>query len=85
VTATVGWAAAAATARLRPRLVSSAVSVPVTAAGPAGQSRRSPVTAPHEAGRAVRVRSWHQTARVLLPGAAIAAAAVLAAAIWLRG
>jgi hypothetical protein len=85
VTATVGWAAAAATARLRPRLVSSAVSVPVTAAGPVGEARRSPVTAPHKAGRAVRVRSWHQTARVLMLGAAVAAAVVLAAATWLRG
>ena len=85
VTATVGWAAAAATARLRPRLATSAVSVPITAAGPVGEGSRIPMTAPHEPGRAVRVRSWRQTARVLLLSAAVAAAAVLAAAVWLRG
>ena len=33
VTATIGWAAAAATARLRPRLAASVVSMPVTAPG----------------------------------------------------
>jgi hypothetical protein len=85
VTATVGWAAAAATARLRPRLATGAVPEPLTAAGPAGEGSRSPMAAPHEAERTVRVRSWRQTGRVLLLSAAAAAASVLAAALWLRG
>ena len=85
VTATVGWAAAAATARLRPRLTANVVSLPITAAGRAAEESLGPVTAPHGAGQAVRVRSWHQTARVLMLSAAVAAAAVLAVAGWLRG
>jgi hypothetical protein len=85
VTATVGWAAAAATARLRPRLTASLISLPITAAGRAAGESRSPVTAPHGTGRAVRVRSWHWTAQVLMLSAAVAAAAILAAASWLRG
>ena len=39
VTATIGWAAAAATARVRPRLATSAVPVPLTAAGSAVRVR----------------------------------------------
>ena len=35
--ATIGWAAAAATARIGPRLTASVVSVPFTAAGPVGR------------------------------------------------
>ncbi len=85
VTATIGWAAAAATARLRPRLAASMASVPLIAAGPAGETSRNPVMTPHEAGRAVRVRSWHRTAYLLLLCAVAAAALVLAAASWLRG
>ena len=85
MTATIGWAAAAATARLGPRMAVSMVSVPLTAAGPVGEGSRNPMTSPHEAGQAVRVRSWHRTAYLLLLCAVVAAALVLAAASWLRG
>ena len=85
VTATIGWAAAAATARFRPRLAASVVSVPFTAAGPAGAPSRDPVTAPLEAGPAVRVRSWRRTAWLLLLCAGVAAAVFLAVASGLRG
>ena len=85
MTATIGWAAAAATARLRPRLAASVVSVPLTAAGPAGEASRNPVPTPQEAGPAVRVRSWRRTAWLLLLCAGVAAAAFLAAASGLRG
>ena len=85
VTATFGWAAAAATARIRPRLATSVVSVPFTAAGPAGEASRNPVTTPQEARPAVRVRSWRRTAWLLLLCAGVAAAAFLAAASGLRG
>jgi hypothetical protein len=80
VTATIGWAAAAATARIRPRLTASVVSVPFTAAGPVGEGSRNPMTTPQEAERAVRVRSWRRTAWLLLLCAGVAAAAFLAAA-----
>jgi hypothetical protein len=83
VTATVGWAAAAATARLRP--AASPVTAPLTAAGPAGGGNPDPTAAPRQAGRADRVASWHQTAYLLLLCAVVAAALVLAAAGWLRG
>jgi len=85
VTATVGWAAAAATARLRPYPAASLVTVPLTAAGPAGDGDPDPTATPHQAGRAARIASWHQTAYLLLLCAVIAAALVLAAATWLRG
>jgi hypothetical protein len=85
VTATIGWAAAAATARLRPRLAASVVSIPVTAAGPASAASRDPVTTPQEAGPAVRIRSWRRTAWLLLLWAGVAAAAFLAVASGLRG
>ena len=73
VTATIGWAAAAATARLRPRLAVGMVSVPVTADAPAGEPGRDPMTAPPEAVRAVRVRSWRRIAYLLLLWAVLAA------------
>ncbi len=85
VTATIGWAAAAATARIRPRLAATAVSVPPTAASLAGEPSRDPVTAPHEAGPAAGVRSWRRTAWLLLLCAGVAAAVFLAAASGLRG
>ena len=81
VTATIGWAAAAATARILPALPAGVVSAPLTASGPAGAG--SP--APHEAGRAVPVRTWRRTACLLLLYAAVAAALALAAAVMLRG
>ncbi len=85
VTATIGWAAAAATARVRPRLAASIVPVPFTAAAPAGEASWSPVTTPQEAGPAVRVRSWRRTAWLLLLCAAVAAAVFLAVVSGLRG
>ena len=85
MTATIGWAAAAATARIRPRLAASAVSVPFTVARPPGEASRNPVTTPQEAGPEVRVRSWRRTAWLLLLCAGVAAAAFLAAASGLRG
>ena len=84
VTATIGWAAAAATARISPRLAAGVVTVPVTGAGSGGGSHHL-VTTPHEAEPAARVRSWHRTAYRLLLCAATAAAVLLAVAAWLRG
>ena len=85
MTATIGWAAAAATARIRPHLAASVVSVPFTAACPAGEASRDPVTTPQEAGPAVRIRSWRRTAWLLLLCAGVAAAVFLAVASGLRG
>ncbi len=85
MTAAIGWAAAAATARIRPHLTASVVSVPFTAASPAGEASRHPMTTPQEAGPAVRVRSWHRTALLLLLCAGVAAAVFLAAVSGLRG
>ena len=84
MTATIGWAAAA-TARIRPRPTASVLSVPFTAVGPVGAGSRNPMTTPPEARRAVRVRSWHRTAILLLLCAVVAATVFLAAASWLRG
>ncbi len=87
VTATIGWAAAAATARISPRLAAGVasvpVTVPVTGAGSGGGSHDL-VTTPHEAEPAARVRSWHRTAYRLMLCAATAAAVLLAVAAWLR-
>jgi len=85
MTATIGWVAATATARIRPRLTASAVLAPVTAAGPAGEASRDPVATPQEAGSAVRIRNWHRTALLLLLCAVLAATVFLAAASGLRG
>jgi hypothetical protein len=84
-TAAIGWAAAAATARIRPGPAASVASVPFTAVGPVGQGSRNPMTTPQEAGRAVRGRSWRRTAYLLLLCAVAAAALFLAALSWLRG
>jgi cation transporter-like permease len=78
VTATIGWAGAAATARIRPRLAAGVVPVPVMAVAPAGEPGRDPMTAPPEAGRAVRVRSWRRIAYLLLLCAVLAVAVFLA-------
>src|SRR5579862_9341020 len=83
VTATIGWAAAAATARLRPRLAAEVASVPVTASGPG--TGLDPVPAPPEAVSAVGAPSWPRTAWLLLLCAAVAAAVFLAAVSGLRG
>jgi len=84
VTATIGWAAAAATARIRPRPAASMVSVPFTAAGLPGEASRNPVTMPQVTGPAVRGRSW-RTVWLLLLCAGLAAAVFLAAVSGLRG
>jgi hypothetical protein len=78
VTATIGWAGAAATARIRPRLAVGVVPVPVTAVAPAGEPGRDPMTAPPEEVRTVRVRSWRRIAYLLLLLALLAAAVFLA-------
>lgn len=85
VTATIGWAAAAATARIRPGLAASVVSVPLTAAVPAGAPSRDPATRLPEAGPAIRARSWRRTAWLLLLSAGVATAVFLAVASGLRG
>ena len=85
VTATIAWATATATARLRPSLATSLVSIPVTATGPAGEPNPDPVTTPHEAGPAVRIRSWHGAAWLLLLWAGVVAAVFLAVVSGLRG
>jgi hypothetical protein len=85
VTATIGWAAAAATARIHPRLVAGVVSVPFTTVGPAGEAIGDLVTAPHEAGPAVGTRSWRRTAWLLLLCTGVAATVFLAVASGLRG
>jgi len=85
VTATIAWATATATARLRPSLAASLASVPVTATGPAGEPSSNPVTTPHEARPVVRIRSWHGAAWLLLLWAGVAAAVFLAVVSGLRG
>jgi hypothetical protein len=80
VTATIGWAAAAATARIRPRLATNAISVPFTVAG-----RVEPMTRPETMQSAVPVQDRRGTVRVVLLCAALAAAVLVAAASWLRG
>jgi len=89
VTAALGWAAAAATARIRPRLaVSPAVSVaalPFAVPGQLGEGSPAAEWAlPPEAGPADQDygRSWRRTAYRLLLGA-VAAAAVLGVAVGL--
>ena len=85
VTAALGWAAAAATARIRPRLAVSVAAVPFTVPGQLGQGSPGPEWAlPSEAGPADQDygRSWRRTAYLLLLGA-VAAAAVLGVAVGL--
>jgi len=82
VTATIGWAAAAATARISPRLTASVASVPVVAGGSGGSGGSG---GRHEAEAASRVRTWRGTTYRLLLCAATAAAVLLAVVAWLRG
>jgi hypothetical protein len=80
VTAALGWAAAAATARIRPSLAVSVAAVPFTlpsrmAEGDPGWEEAIPQEAlPPEPGRADRGRSWRRTVYFLLLGAVVAAA-----------
>ena len=78
VTATIGWAAAVATARVSPRLAAGVASGPVVAAGSGGGSHP-------EAEPAARARNRRETAYRLLLCAATAAAVLLAVAACLRG
>jgi hypothetical protein len=80
VTATVGWSAAAATARIRPRLATHADSVPFTMAG-----RAESMTMPAAVGSAVSVSSRRRTVRLVLQCAGVAAAVLVAATSWLSG
>ena len=79
VTATVGWAAAAATARIRSRLAANTDSVTLTAFGP-GQ----PMTMLEALGSTVPLPSRHRTSRVVLLGAVAAAVVLLSTASWLK-
>jgi len=80
VTATIGWAAAATTARIRPQPATDAEPVLLPAA-----CRAQPVTTPETVGSAVPARARRRTVRLVLLCAAVAAAVPLAAATWLRG
>src|SRR5260370_37742520 len=73
VTATIGWAAAAATARVRPRPAASIVPVPFTAARPAGRATWWPAAPPHAARPPGPVRNWRRTARPLQLGPGVGA------------
>ena len=81
VTAALGWAAAAATARIRPRLAVSAAAVPFTVPGQTGEGNPGPEWAlPSEAGPPEHGPSWRRTAyRLLLWGVVSAALLGLAA------
>jgi hypothetical protein len=56
-TTALGWLAAAATARVRPRLATTVAPRPLPAAGPASEESPSPATAPPDAGPAARSRN----------------------------
>ena len=83
-TAAIAWAAAAATARVYPRLAttmsSTAASLPPMAAGLAVEGSPSPMTPPLPAERPVRVRNRRRTARLALTCAAVATILILTAA-----
>jgi hypothetical protein len=76
MTATIGWAAAAVTARLGPRLAASV-------APAAGQA--DGVAAPRGAEPVARGRSWRRTAYLLLLCAVVAAGVLMAVVGGLRG
>ena len=76
MTATIGWAAAAVTARLGPRLAASV-------APAAGQA--DGVAAPRGAEPVARGRSWRRTAYLLLLCAVVAAGVLMAVVSGLRG
>ena len=83
-TAAIAWAAAAATARVHPRLAatvsSTAASLPLMAAGLAVEGSLSPMTPPQQAERPVRVRNWRRIALLALTCAVVAAILILTAA-----
>jgi hypothetical protein len=85
MTATIGWAAAVAAARIRPRLAASVIAAPLTVVGPAAEADRDALTAPREAARTVRGRRWRRIAYLLLLYAVAAAAVFLAVVSALSG
>jgi hypothetical protein len=84
-TAALGWAAAAAIARVHPRLATTAspaaAPLPLMAAGLTAEGSLSPVTPPRQAERPVRVRNWRRTARLALIWAVAAAIVILTVAV----
>ena len=88
-TAGLGWAAAAATARIRPRPAANVVPVPFTAATQVGGGSYDPTTAAELTvqyeGGAVRARSWYRTAYLVLLCAVVAVCLLLAALSASRG
>jgi len=89
-TAGLGWAAAAATARIRPRPAADMVPVPFTTASQVGRGSPDPATVPemtvsYEAGRAARTRNWRRTAYLMLLCAVVVAGLLLAALGASRG
>jgi len=90
-TAGLGWAAAAATARLRPAahpvpVPFTAVSHPTTVPETTMPDTTMPeMTVPNETGRAARTRSWQRTAYLVLLCAVLAGGLLLAALGASRG
>ncbi len=84
-TAAIGWAVAAATVHVRPRLAvsmtSTAASPPLMAAGLATEGSLSPMKPPQQAEGSARVRDWRRTARLTLIWAAVAAIVILIVAV----
>jgi hypothetical protein len=80
-TAALGWVAAAATARVHPRLATAGAPLPAPAAGPVSEGSPSPATAPPDASAAPRPRNPN----LLLACAIVAAIALLAAVSLLAG
>jgi hypothetical protein len=62
ITAALGWAAAAAAARIRPRLAVSVAAVPFTVFGQVGEGDPGPeIALPRAAGQADHGPSWRRT------------------------
>jgi hypothetical protein len=86
ITAALGWAAAAATGRIRPRLAASVAAVPFAVPGQAGEGDPGPEMArPPAAGQADHGPNWRRTAYLLLFCAVAVAALFLTALGLLRG
>jgi len=90
MTTAIGWAAAAATARIRPRLATSGVPVPFTAASHVGGGSPDPATVPEmtvpdEPRGAGRAQGWRRIACLVMVCAVVAACLLLAALGASRG
>lgn len=83
-TAALGWAAAAATARMRPDLAAVAPA-PLTGNGPPAGASREPSPTPRVAGPPTPARHWSRTARLVLVCAVVAAILMLAAVTFSSG